>query len=107
MKYILFSFILISFSFGQEYDSDNQVDAEFNRPEKIDNIIIWRLTEDLGLSPQQAEKFFPRFREHRKRLDEFSKNERQIFTDVRLKIRDEEELSKSLDKKKNQWLHWF
>ena len=87
--------LLISCSFGQVSDNDNQVDADFNRSEKIENMVIWRLTEDLGLSSQQAEKFFPRFREHRKRLDEFSKNERQILTDVRLKIRDEEELSKS------------
>ena len=58
-------------------------------------MVIWRLTEDLDLSSEQAEKFFPRFREHREQLDEIGKDERKSLMDVRFKIRDQEELSKS------------
>ena len=58
-------------------------------------MVIWRLTEDLDLSSEQAEKFFPRFREHREQLDEIGKDERKSLMDVRYKIRDQEELSKS------------
>ncbi|MFL2983741.1 MAG: hypothetical protein ACJZ12_05055 [Candidatus Neomarinimicrobiota bacterium] len=89
---------LISFSFGQNYDKDDerdQAEYDFHRPDKIENMVIWRLTEDLDLSSEQAEKFFPRFREHREELEEISKDERGVLTDVRLKIRDEEELSRS------------
>ena len=58
-------------------------------------MVIWRLTEDLDLTSEQAEKFFPRFREHRQQLDEIGKDERKSLMDVRFKIRDQEELSKS------------
>ena len=41
-------------------------------------MIIWRLTEDLDLTIDQSEKFFPRFREHRKNLEALGKQEREI-----------------------------
>ena len=45
---------------------------------KMENMIIWRLTEDLDLTIDQSEKFFPRFREHRKNLEALGKQEREI-----------------------------
>ena len=91
---------MLSFTIAQndnrgDFDQDNWSNDGTTRSERRESMVIWRLTEDLDLSSEQAEKFFPRFREHRVRLDEFNKDERKILMDVRVKIRDEEEISKS------------
>ena len=36
----------------------------------METMMIWKLTEELNLQVEQADKFFPRFREHRKVIDE-------------------------------------
>ena len=96
MKKILLAF-MISGIMAQEHEIDGKDhwDDDHERSGRMESMVIWRLTEDLDLSSEQAEKFFPRFREHREELDKLGKGERQILTDVRLKIRDEKELSKS------------
>ena len=43
-------------------EEDNKKDME--------TMMIWKLTEELDLQVEQADKFFPRFREHRKEIDE-------------------------------------
>ena len=97
MKKILLAF-MISGIMAQEHemdDRDHWDDLLESRPERVESMVIWRLTEDLDLSSEQAEKFFPRFREHREEIDKIGKDERQILGGVRLKIRDDKELSKS------------
>ena len=96
----LFLACMLSFTIAQndtigDFDQDGLSYDETTRAERRESMVIWRLTEDLDLSSEQAEKFFPRFRQHRIRLDEFNKDERKILMDVRVKIRDEEEISKS------------
>ena len=96
----LFLVCMLSFTVAQkdtrgDFDQDGWSSDGTTRSERRESMVIWRLTEDLDLSSEQAEKFFPRFREHRDMLDELSKDERKILMDVRIKIRDEEELSKS------------
>ncbi len=96
----LFLACMLSFTIAQndtrrDFDQDDWSNDGTTRSDRRESMVIWRLTEDLGLSSDQAEKFFPRFREHRNMLDELSKDERKILMDVRIKIRDEEELSKS------------
>ena len=54
------------------------------------NIIIWRLTSDLDLSTSQAEKFFPRFRDHRNNLEILGKQEREMIRNI-----EREKLNKS------------
>ena len=81
MKYIL----LIGFFAGgmaQNYKWDYEEDRGRRSPEKIENMLVWRLTDDLDLSTEQAEKFFPRFRDHRKNLKEIGNQERNIITSV-------------------------
>ena len=68
MKYVLL-FAFLSGSIAQNFDWDEERQKSHINPEKIENIIISRLTSDLDLSTSQAEKFFPRFRDHRKNLE--------------------------------------
>ena len=94
MKYIL----LISFFTGgmaQNYKWDYEEDRGRRSPEKIENMLVWRLTDDLALSTEQAEKFFPRFRDHRKNLKEIGNQERNIIASI-----DRNKLNKN-DVKKN------
>ena len=96
----LFLACMLSFTIAQndtrrDFDRDDWSNDGTTRSERRESMVIWRLTEDLDLSSEQAEKFFPRFREHRAKLDEFNKDERKILMDVRVKIRDEEEISQS------------
>ena len=91
---------MVSFAIAQsdsrrDFGQDDWSNEETPRSERRESMVIWRLTEDLDLSSEQAEKFFPRFREHREQLDEIGKDERKSLMDVRFKIRDQEELSKS------------
>ena len=80
---------------GHRMEDRDHWDDEHDRPERVESMVIWRLTEDLDLSSEQAEKFFPRFREHREDLDKIGKEEREILGGIRLKIRDDKDLSKS------------
>ena len=96
----LFLVCMLSFTIAQkdtrgDFDQNGWSSDGTTRSERRESMVIWRLTEDLDLSSEQAEKFFPRFREHRGRIDEFNRDERKILMDVRVKIRDEEEISKS------------
>ena len=91
---------MVSFAIAQsdsrrDLGQDDWSNEETPRSERRESMVIWRLTEDLDLSSEQAEKFFPRFREHREQLDDIGKDERKSLMDVRYKIRDQEELSKS------------
>ena len=90
MKYILL-FAFLTGGIAQNYDWD---DKKRRNPEKIENMIIWRLTNDLDLSTDQAEKFFPRFRDHRKSLEEIGHQEREMIENI-----DREKLNKSDVKK--------
>ena len=51
-------------------EEDNKKDME--------TMMIWKLTEELDLQVEQADKFFPRFREHRKAIDEIKNKERAL-----------------------------
>tara|TARA_B100000427_G_scaffold286273_1_gene260185 strand:- start:445 stop:942 length:498 start_codon:yes stop_codon:yes gene_type:complete len=89
MKYILL-FGWLAGGVAQNYDWSVEKDRDRRNPEKIDNMIVWRLTDDLDLSTDQAEKFFPRFRDHRKNLEEIGRQEREMVADL-----DREKLKKS------------
>ena len=91
---------MLSFTIAQndtrrDFDQNDWSNDENKRSEKRESMVIWRLTEDLDLSSQQAEKFFPRFREHREKLEKIGKDERKSLMEIRFKIRDNDEISKS------------
>ena len=94
MKFILL-FSFLTGAIAQNYDWDVKKNRGRRSPEKMENMIVWRLTEDLDLTTDQAEKFFPRFREHRKSLEELGKQEREMIGNI-----DREKLNKNDVKKK-------
>ncbi len=96
MKYMLI-FMVSTLIFGQRYDlkkkdSWNETDK---RPARIENMIVWRLTEDLELSTEQAENFFPRFRSHRKDIEKISDDEREVYNSIRKKASGDDKVTKS------------
>ena len=63
MKYIIVLLFLNNlFSQG--------VGPKKDRHERKETMIIWKLTEELELTSEQAEKFFPEHREHRANIEE-------------------------------------
>ena len=89
MKYILL-FGFLATGIAQNYNWDDEKDRDRRNPEKMENMIIWRLTDDLDLSTDQAEKFFPRFREHRKNLESVGEQEKEMVENI-----DREKLNKN------------
>ena len=91
--------LLVSIAIAQEHDpmGDDKWDREdeHGRRERMETMMVWRLTEELDLKPKQAEKFFPRFREHRKNLSDIHKEQREIGKRLRQKIGEDEKISKS------------
>lgn len=54
--------------------------------ERMEMIMIWKLTEDLKLTPEQADKFFPRMRVHRENTAAIDKDIRETVKDIRQKV---------------------
>ncbi len=96
MKYMLILFILTEL-FGQKQPNDfDEFEIDHGKREKrMEMMMVWRLTEELDLTPEQAEKFFPRFRKHREELDELKKMEKALGKDMRIKLKAEQDIAKS------------
>ena len=83
MKYIILANIL-TVLLAQRYDrfEEDYRFIEGKRTARVENMVIWRLSEDLNLTTQQAEKFFPRFRDHRKEMDKIKDEERKVYESI-------------------------
>ena len=60
----------------EEVSSDSLIEEDNKKD--METMMIWKLTEELDLQVEQADKFFPRFREHRKAIDEIKNKERAL-----------------------------
>jgi|TARA_B110000495_G_scaffold76099_1_gene65255 hypothetical protein len=89
MKHILL-LIFVSGLIAQDFDHPER---DHERSEKMEMMMVWKLTDELDLSPEQAEKFFPRLRKHRNELDEVKKMERALAGEMRKKMGEDEDLS--------------
>ncbi|MFB0515266.1 MAG: Spy/CpxP family protein refolding chaperone [Candidatus Neomarinimicrobiota bacterium] len=56
------------------------------RLDRLNTVKMWKLTEYLGLSEEQAEKFFPRTQEHQKEADEIVRKRRQLYEEFQQKM---------------------
>ena len=63
--------------------------------ERMEMMMIWKLTDHLELSEDQAEKFFPVMRVHQKELMEIRKEEKELFYPTFTKVKKGEKVSKS------------
>ncbi len=69
------------------------------KKEKMEMMMAWKLTEHLKLTNEEAEKFFPRFREHRETMDAFTDKEKKLNAEIKEKIERGDALSNNdLDK---------
>ena len=63
--------------------------------ERMEMMMVWKLTDHLELSQSQAEKFFPIMRDHQKELMEIRKEEKELFEPTFTKVKKGETVSKS------------
>ena len=56
------------------------------KKEKMEMMMAWKLTEHLKLTNEEAEKFFPRFREHREIINTFTDKEKIYTLDTALTV---------------------
>ena len=83
MRILFFTLImLINTLSAQELTSFEEeiTDSLINddNKETMRTMMIWKLTEELDLREEQADKFFPRFRKHRKEIDILKTKERLL-----------------------------
>ena len=76
---------------SEKQDFDDP-DRDHKRSDKMQMMMVWKLTDELALSPEQAEKFFPRFRQHRDELDEVRKMERALGKEMKQKLKKDEDI---------------
>ena len=76
---------------SEKQDFDDP-DRDHKRSDKMEMMMVWKLTDELALSPEQAEKFFPRFRQHRDELDEVRKMERALGKEMKQKLKKDEDI---------------
>ena len=108
MKHVLLIFlasVLVAQDKGEkELDDHGREEERFERDfddfddggkryERMEMMMVWRLTDDLELTTEQAEKFFPRFRKHREAMDEIRKKERALGKVLKKKLKKEENIA--------------
>ena len=62
--------------------------------ERMEMMIIWKLTDHLELTQDQAEKFFPSMRAHQNQVLKIRKEEKEFFTPLYKKVKKGEDVSK-------------
>ena len=92
MKLIHFTLIfsLIGLVFSQDDNSgeilSDSLYEQGNR-KSMESMMIWKLTEELELEVDQAEKFFPRFRQHRGEMENLRKKQRSLAGSLKLNMK--------------------
>ena len=62
---------------------------------RMETMMVWKLTDYLNLSDQQPENLFPRMRRHRIRMGDLHTEEKDLFDSYLSKIKKEEKISQS------------
>ena len=75
---------------GEEELPDSLMEEDKKR---METVMIWKLIEELDLDLEQADKFFPRFREHRKELDALKNKERSLGKSLNTNMRGNKKLT--------------
>ena len=98
-KLILFSILIIVPASLYAQRPGGQFER-MNKPrrEQIEMLRIWKMTEELDLSEQQAEKFFPKLRSEDKENEKLVVQRGKIFRELHDKVKNGEMNAKELDK---------
>jgi len=79
---------------GMKHNMAHPGPQGFGQPsERMEMMMTWKLTEELELTPEQADKFFPRMKVHREEMEKIDNQIREITMDIRDDVRDEKEIS--------------
>ena len=99
-KLILFSILLIVpiSLFAQPPGSQFDRMRKPPRRQQIEMLRIWKMTEELDLTEQQAEKFFPKLRNEDKKIEELEQQRQKIFRNPHEDVKKGEIDAKELDK---------
>ena len=63
--------------------------------ERMEMMLIWKLTDELELTEDQAETFFPLMRSHQKQVMEIRRKEKVLFEPLYEKIKSDETITQS------------
>jgi len=98
-KLILFSILIIVPASLYAQRPGGQFER-MNKPrrEQIEMLRIWKMTEELDLSEQQAEKFFPKLRREDKENEKLVVKRGKIFRELHDKVKTGEMNANELDK---------
>jgi len=68
----------------------------FGQPsERMEMMMTWKLTEELDLTPEQADKFFPRMKVHRENMEKIDDEIRNVVKELQEKVKDDKDISDS------------
>jgi len=96
IRYILVVLVLLSFTIAQPMGMMSLPNPQMQggkMNERMEMMMTWKLTNDLDLSTDQAEKFFPRMKEHRTNMEIIEEEIISIYEDVKKNIDKGKELS--------------
>ncbi len=82
--------ILMLFSFAAAQFPRHHDMGDKDRREKIEELRIWKMTEFLDLTPEQAEKFFPLLKEHDKQTYRIVREHHKLLRDLYDKTKEED-----------------
>ncbi len=63
------------------------------RGEKMEMMMAMKLTEELSLTPEQGDKFFPRMKEHREKMNKIDGNVKSLVKKMNGKIEGDKKIS--------------
>ena len=90
LLHFILIFLLIAVVFSQDGSSreilSDSLYEQGNR-KSMESMMIWKLTEELELEVDQAEKFFPRFRQHRGEMENLRKKQRSLAGSLKLNMK--------------------
>ena len=90
--YFILIFLLTVEIFSQDDNSREVLSDslyEHGNRKSIESMMIWKLTEELELEVGQAEKFFPRFRQHRVEMENLRKKQRSLAGSLKLNMKND------------------
>ena len=100
MKVLVLILILVipKITYTQVNDfKDNEIDSLYESENRrvMESMMVWKLTEELELEVDQAERFFPKYREHRKEIESLRKKEQLLAKTLRLNMKQNKKLTGS------------
>ncbi|HCL00139.1 MAG TPA: hypothetical protein DHW42_08570 [Candidatus Marinimicrobia bacterium] len=94
---LIIVFLCMGFTNAQE-DFMGPMDPE--RREQMEALRIWKMTEYLDLTTEQAAQFFPRLREFRESIRDDQDRQRKIMIEIHKLVKDQDYKSSRSDVKK-------